>query len=330
MRQLKCFIASAFDKKDVDNIFFKVIRPVLTIKRINPLRVDRLEHNDDIDDKILELIDECDFCIADLTYARPSVYYEAGRVHGLRKSVIFIARSDHFNPRVDDEYGNFKVHFDLQMKNIISWKKPTDTFQKRLSSRIDHVIKPILQKIEREETTQHEEETFNRLSQVQKFENLRHQAASQLPKTFRISEEKRIFLNGKYVSGLTAIRTSAEKTDRVRFLFNPSFTKKELEMLHTSMFFSWGDSHEKKIDRSLDDIVHIICCSLRPVPINRIEEALPFYTICEPKVTFIHVQNGWGKKKKMHVMHVHIIDGIKSLHDFEKRLKEHLVTIRKG
>jgi nucleoside 2-deoxyribosyltransferase len=53
--------------------------------KIEPLRVDQIEHNDDIDDKIIELIKKCDFCIADLTYARPSVYYEAGYVYGLKK-----------------------------------------------------------------------------------------------------------------------------------------------------------------------------------------------------------------------------------------------------
>ena len=84
MRELRCFIASAFEKNDVDTIFTKVVQPVLSKKGIISLRVDRVEHNDDIDDKILELIKECDFCIADLTYARPSVYYEAGQVawHG--------------------------------------------------------------------------------------------------------------------------------------------------------------------------------------------------------------------------------------------------------
>lgn len=121
MRQLRCFSTSAFGKRDVDIIFTKVVQPVLRQRSITPIRIDRVEHNDDIDDKILELIEYCDFCIADLTYARPSVYYEAGRVHGMGKPLIFLARSDHFNPKKDDLFGNFKIHFDLQMKNVIKW-----------------------------------------------------------------------------------------------------------------------------------------------------------------------------------------------------------------
>lgn len=132
MRQLKCFIASAFGKKDVDAIYSKVVKPVLLQKKITPIRVDQVEHNDDIDDKILKSIDECDFCIADLTYARPSAYYEAGRVHGLRKPVIFLARYDHFDHQEGDDLGNYRIHFDLQMKNIIQWSNPTQTLKKKI------------------------------------------------------------------------------------------------------------------------------------------------------------------------------------------------------
>jgi len=46
---------------------------------IKPYRVDIIEHNDDIDNKIIELILKCDICIADLTYSRPSVYYEGNQ-----------------------------------------------------------------------------------------------------------------------------------------------------------------------------------------------------------------------------------------------------------
>ena len=38
--------------------------------------------NDDIDDKIFALLNSSHLCIADLTHARPSVYYEAGVLHG--------------------------------------------------------------------------------------------------------------------------------------------------------------------------------------------------------------------------------------------------------
>jgi nucleoside 2-deoxyribosyltransferase len=111
-----CFVASAFDQKDVDAIYDEAIRPALRELKIRCTRVDRVEHNDDIDDKIFALMNAADFCIADLTYARPSVYYEAGYMFGCRKPVIYISRNDHFHTRASDPHGNLRLHFDLQNK----------------------------------------------------------------------------------------------------------------------------------------------------------------------------------------------------------------------
>src|SRR4029077_16552559 len=116
-----CFVASAFDREDVDAIYDRAIRPVLKQLHLTVKRVDRIEHNDDIDDRILQLMLEADLCIADLTYARPSVYYEAGFVSGRDKPVIYVARADHFRAKDNDPEGNLRVHFDLQMRNIIPW-----------------------------------------------------------------------------------------------------------------------------------------------------------------------------------------------------------------
>lgn len=87
---LRCFVASAFGKNDVDQIFKKCLRPVLRVNSIRAYRVDVVEHNDDIDDKIYELIDTADLVIADLTYARPSVYFEAGYALGKGIPVILL------------------------------------------------------------------------------------------------------------------------------------------------------------------------------------------------------------------------------------------------
>jgi len=190
MRELRCFIASAFEKSDVDTIFTKVVQLVLSKKGIIPLRVDRVEHNDDIDDKILELIKECDFCIADLSYARPSVYYEAGRVHGLGKPVIFLARSDHFKPKKDDELGNYRIHFDLQMKNIIKWAEPTATLKKQLESRINIVTKPLLKVLSENETIKQAQAVFSKLPQKEKFLKIVQHIETELIKMkFRLEEK---------------------------------------------------------------------------------------------------------------------------------------------
>jgi len=142
-RRIACFVASAFDQVDVDAIYDDAIRPTLRGLNIVVRRVDRLEHNDDIDERIMQLMLASDFCIADLTYARPSVYYEAGFITGRGKQVIFIARSDHFRARDNDPQGNLKVHFDLQMKNIIGWKTPDRRFRNRLAKRVSFVLRQL-------------------------------------------------------------------------------------------------------------------------------------------------------------------------------------------
>ena len=170
MKKISCFVACAFGKDDVDEIYENAILPVLESMEIKPYRVDQIEHNDDIDNKIIELISKCDICIADLTYARPSVYYEAGYFTGLRKSVIFTARKDHFSPKAEDTYGNFKIHFDLQMKNIIQWSSTNrvDTFKRKLLSRLKYISKPLMKRIEEEREQEKGRLDFSRLSQKDK------------------------------------------------------------------------------------------------------------------------------------------------------------------
>ena len=161
---MKCFVASALGYEDVDEIYDNSILPILKELKIKPQRVDRVIHNEDIDDKIFQLIDSSDFLIADLTYARPSVYYEAGYAFGSGKPVIYITRRDHFHAKEDDLLGNLRVHFDLQMKNIIPWSKPSISFNTRLRKRINHIIKPVLRKQQISKEKTEKEKEFNALS----------------------------------------------------------------------------------------------------------------------------------------------------------------------
>ena len=146
IQRLRCFVAIAFDHADTDAIF-QNIEDTLDKININVIRIDRVEHNDDIDDRIISEIKSADFVLADLTYARPSVYFEAGFAQR-SIPVLYTVRNDHFRPRIDDPTGNLRVHFDLQMKNIIPWKGLNDDlFQKRLRSRVLKVVAPLRAKI---------------------------------------------------------------------------------------------------------------------------------------------------------------------------------------
>ena len=122
--KLRCFVAMAFGQKDTDAIF-KISRKTLARLGINAQRVDRIEHNENIDTRIISEIEAADLVIADLTYARPSVYFEAGYAQRAIP-VIFTARTDHFRERDNAPNGNRHVHFDLKMRNIIGWSSPSD------------------------------------------------------------------------------------------------------------------------------------------------------------------------------------------------------------
>ena len=141
---MKCFIASAFERKDVEVIYDRVIKPVLEELTIEPMRVDRVIHNDDINAKILQLMKAADFGIAELTYARPSVYYEAGHMVGSGKPVIFMARRDHFRQTDNDKDGNLTVHFDLRTRNIIKWHGRGKGTANKLRALVRHVISPMV------------------------------------------------------------------------------------------------------------------------------------------------------------------------------------------
>jgi len=163
MKKLRCFVAMAFGYGDADAVFDIISN---AFPNIDFRRVDRINHNSDIDDQIVTELKAADFVISDLTYARPSVYWEAGYAQGRPINVIYTARADHIGTRqkkliqsIIEQWGEsperaiieraltdaHRVHFDLQMRNIIDWKIPTDRkFLKRLKDRVKLVTAPLL------------------------------------------------------------------------------------------------------------------------------------------------------------------------------------------
>ena len=139
----RCFVALAFDREDTDTVYDRLIAPVVRRVGMTPVRIDRKEHNRNINEVIVDELKSADLVIADLTYARPSVYFEAGFAERVAP-VIYAVRSDHFRPLPDDKDGNLRVHFDLSMRNIIGWSSESDRrFAGRLERRIRHVMAPV-------------------------------------------------------------------------------------------------------------------------------------------------------------------------------------------
>jgi hypothetical protein len=178
MVSLNCFVAMAFGHEDTDIVYKTCIEVVSKELNIIPLRIDKKNHNDRIDQRILQEILKTDFMIADLTYARPSVYYEAGfGERGLAKKVIYTCRDDHLsNPNSD-----YKVHFDLQNANIIKWKSESlQEFANDLKDRINLVTKDIRDKKEKEESLRIASKNFSQLSLKDQWDQITTQTQSLL------------------------------------------------------------------------------------------------------------------------------------------------------
>jgi len=92
------------------------IDPAVRQSGYEPLRIDRTEHDEKIDDKIIAEIRRSSFLVADFTGHRGGVYYEAGFAHGLGRRVIFTCQQGEIE----------KLHFDVRQYNTILWQDPSD------------------------------------------------------------------------------------------------------------------------------------------------------------------------------------------------------------
>jgi len=120
----QAFVAMWFDP-GLDSAYTDGIAPALEDAGYSPVRVDRVQHNEKIDDKIIAEIRRSGLMVADFTGDRGGVYYEAGFAQGLGLPVIFTVRKD--------EIG--RVHFDTRQYNHIVWDTPAE-LRERLNDRI--------------------------------------------------------------------------------------------------------------------------------------------------------------------------------------------------
>ena len=124
----KAFIAMWFHKS-MDPILDNAIYPAVEEAGYEPIRIDRVEYINKVDDKIIAEIRSSKFLIADLTGHRNGVYFEAGFALGLGIPVIWCVREDHSK----------KTHFDVRQFNLIIWKNEKD-LKEKLLNRIKAVI----------------------------------------------------------------------------------------------------------------------------------------------------------------------------------------------
>src|ERR1700747_784825 len=96
----------------MNNIDDKAIEPAVRDAAYRPIRVDRTEHVNRMDDEIIGRIKASRFMVADFTGHRQGVYFEAGMMLGLGRTVIWTCK--------DEELA--ASHFDTRQYNFINDK----------------------------------------------------------------------------------------------------------------------------------------------------------------------------------------------------------------
>ena len=173
-RKPRCFVAMAFDHADNDGLYERQIKPVLRDNGVTAIIVNRRQSNDDLNNQIISELERCDFCIADLTYTRPSVYFEAGFAQR-QVEVIYTVRKDHLKQGAKETR---RVHFDLQMKPLITWVDASDpTFSTRLEKRLrSTVLRDWRSSQKTEVAKEHAEKQFASLPVKDRLGDLRRKA----------------------------------------------------------------------------------------------------------------------------------------------------------
>lgn len=131
-----------FKIEQMNDVYENGLKPgIETETGYTAIRIDRVEHNERIEDQIIAEIIRSKFIVADFTCddfevggikkpdVRGGVYYEAGFAHGLDKTVIFTCRED----------CQQHVHFDTSHFNHIFWKD-VDDLKTKLNNRIRRTL----------------------------------------------------------------------------------------------------------------------------------------------------------------------------------------------
>ncbi|HVM60507.1 MAG TPA: hypothetical protein VMV72_06520 [Verrucomicrobiae bacterium] len=123
------FIAMWF-QKDLDPVHL-AIDSGIRAAGYDAERIDRVEHNNRIDDEIIAWIRRSKFVVADFTGNRGGVYFESGYALGMGLQVIWLCR--------EDELPN--IHFDNRQYNFIVWSPDRlPELTQRLQNRIEATI----------------------------------------------------------------------------------------------------------------------------------------------------------------------------------------------
>lgn len=121
------FIAMWFDP--AQNPTSDAIKSAIAASGYRPIRIDEVEHVNRIDDEILAKIRQSRFLVSDFTGQRHGVYFEAGFMLGLGRTVIWTCSKSDFD----------NVHFDTRQYNTIVYENLAE-LKTKLQFRIEAIL----------------------------------------------------------------------------------------------------------------------------------------------------------------------------------------------
>lgn len=346
--RLRCFVAMRIGDRDTDAVYDRLIEPTIRRVGLTPRRIDRVMHNERIDQRILAELQAAHAVVADLTFARPSVYWEAGFAEARGIPVVYTCKGDHFKPRPDDEYGNFRVHFDLQTKNIIRWTSAADGhFRRALEGRLRYVLRPVLQEHAIAEARKREEELFAALPMDDRRRRVVDMAIREAhalgfrgelydPEFFRDSR----FMRRWFEVPLPAARLTRGRLhalDKALVVPLPRLTKSTLRGIRNRL--TWGpldkEEAEKARTRFKTVVDHGIVISFSRASSGMVDETLPRFKrdLRAPWPMWSEPVSDLGepgtplRSAPERIVKVHVLDNIRSEPQAREALKQVLLGI---
>ena len=118
------FIVMPMDPDDHSLIdVLEAVKDVATKCGVNAERIDEVQSNEPITDRILESIQRAEYIIVDLTHSKPNVFFEAGYAHGLGKIPIYFAKQ---GTKLEFDLKDYPVMFYRNLKEL------KDSLEKRI------------------------------------------------------------------------------------------------------------------------------------------------------------------------------------------------------
>jgi hypothetical protein len=122
------FVAMSF-QPDLNEIYSDGFQIGIMEAGYDPVRMDRVEHINRIDDEIIRQINSSKFVVADFTGHRGGVYFEAGYAMGIGLPVFWTCKKSDMD----------KLHFDIRQFNCIDWGSSSE-LATRLQVRLEAVL----------------------------------------------------------------------------------------------------------------------------------------------------------------------------------------------